>query len=127
MIGEDSGNPQAGLDARLIVNMAHSGWRTSLDAPRASQPPVVTSHSATAAVHRHIQSKAGGVIRPIAHSSACASSSGSLGIAQHRRHETNGHRACETAGLMQRGYPGRRHIEIIGGNVLRVIPALLPE
>ncbi|HET8549193.1 MAG TPA: membrane dipeptidase, partial [Bryobacteraceae bacterium] len=52
----------------VIVDVAHSGWRTSLEAAKASVKPVVASHSGAGAVHRHIRSKPDEVIRAIADS-----------------------------------------------------------
>jgi len=49
----------------VIVDVAHSGWRTSLDAAKASQRPMVASHTTAAALHRHIRSKPDEVIRAI--------------------------------------------------------------
>lgn len=49
----------------VIVDVAHSGWRTSLEAAKASQQPMVASHTTAAAVHRHIRSKPDEVIRAI--------------------------------------------------------------
>lgn len=50
----------------IIVDVAHSGWRTSLEAAKASAKPVVASHSGAVAVYRHIRSKPDEVIRAIA-------------------------------------------------------------
>jgi membrane dipeptidase len=50
----------------VIVDIAHSGWRTSLEAAQLSQRPMVASHSAVAAVNKHIRSKPDNVIRAIA-------------------------------------------------------------
>jgi membrane dipeptidase len=52
--------------AGVIVDVAHSGWRTSLDAAKASSRPVVASHTAAAAVHRHIRGKPDEVVRAVA-------------------------------------------------------------
>jgi membrane dipeptidase len=52
----------------VIVDVAHSGWRTSLEAAKASSKPVVASHSGAVEVHRHIRSKPDEVIRAIADS-----------------------------------------------------------
>jgi membrane dipeptidase len=52
--------------AGVIVDCAHAGWRTSLEAARASQRPMVASHSCSAAVNRHIRAKPDEVIRAIA-------------------------------------------------------------
>ncbi len=49
----------------VIVDVAHSGWRTSLEAARASRKPMVASHTTAAALHRHIRSKPDEVIRAI--------------------------------------------------------------
>ncbi|HET7558960.1 MAG TPA: membrane dipeptidase [Limnochordia bacterium] len=50
----------------VIVDVAHAGWRTSLEAARASDRPVVASHSACAAVNEHIRAKPDEVIAAIA-------------------------------------------------------------
>jgi membrane dipeptidase len=49
----------------LIVDVAHSGWRTSLEAAKASKVPMVASHTTAAAVHRHVRSKPDEVIRAV--------------------------------------------------------------
>lgn len=49
----------------VIVDVAHSGWRTSLEAAKASSKPVVASHSGAVAMHTHIRSKPDEVIRAI--------------------------------------------------------------
>jgi membrane dipeptidase len=49
----------------IIVDVAHSGWRTSLEAAKASTKPMVASHSGAVSVHRHIRSKPDDVIRAI--------------------------------------------------------------
>ncbi|MCC6858819.1 MAG: membrane dipeptidase [Bryobacterales bacterium] len=50
----------------VIVDVAHSGWRTSLEAAKASGKPMVASHTGAAEVHRHIRAKPDEVIRAIA-------------------------------------------------------------
>lgn len=50
----------------VIVDVAHSGWRTSLEAAKASGKPVVASHSGAAGVYRHIRSKPDEVVRALA-------------------------------------------------------------
>ena len=50
----------------VIVDVAHSGWRTSLEAAKASARPIVASHTAAAAVHRHIRGKPDEVVKAIA-------------------------------------------------------------
>ena len=49
----------------VIVDVAHSGWRTSLEAARASTKPMVASHTTCAGVHSHIRAKPDDVIRAI--------------------------------------------------------------
>lgn len=51
--------------AGVIVDVAHSGWQTSLDAARASGKPMVASHSACADIYKHFRSKPDDVIRAI--------------------------------------------------------------
>lgn len=58
----------------VIPDCAHSGWRTSLEAAKASTKPVVASHSTAAALHPHIRSKPDEVIE------ALADSGGYIGI-----------------------------------------------
>jgi membrane dipeptidase len=50
----------------ILVDVAHSGWRTSLEAAKASRKPVVASHTACVGVHRHIRGKPDETIRAIA-------------------------------------------------------------
>ncbi len=50
----------------VIVDIAHSGWRTSLEAAQTSQRPMVASHTTCASLHHHIRSKPDEVIRAIA-------------------------------------------------------------
>jgi membrane dipeptidase len=49
----------------VIVDVAHSGWRTSLEAAKASSRPIVASHTACDAVRHHIRNKPDEVIRAI--------------------------------------------------------------
>jgi membrane dipeptidase len=49
----------------VIVDVAHSGWRTSLEAAQASKQPIVASHTACDAVHHHIRAKPAEVIKAI--------------------------------------------------------------
>lgn len=49
----------------VIVDVAHSGWRTSLEAARASTRPIVASHTTCAALQPHIRAKPDDVIRAI--------------------------------------------------------------
>jgi membrane dipeptidase len=49
----------------LIVDVAHCGWRTSLEAAEVSNRPIVASHTTCAALHEHIRSKPDNVIRAI--------------------------------------------------------------
>ena len=50
----------------VIVDVAHSGWQTSLEAAQCSARPMVASHTAVAALNPHIRSKPDNVIRTIA-------------------------------------------------------------
>jgi len=50
----------------VIIDVAHSGWRTSLEAAKASSKPIVASHTGCDAVHHHIRCKPDDVIRAIA-------------------------------------------------------------
>lgn len=52
--------------AGVIVDVAHSGWRTSLEAAKASSKPMVASHTGAAAVRQHIRAKPDEVLRAIA-------------------------------------------------------------
>lgn len=51
--------------AGVIVDVAHSGWRTSLEAAKASKQPMVASHTTAAALKRHVRAKPDEVIRAI--------------------------------------------------------------
>jgi membrane dipeptidase len=50
----------------IIVDVAHSGWQTSLEAAKISKKPMVASHTTCAALHKHIRSKPDDVVRAIA-------------------------------------------------------------
>jgi len=50
----------------VIVDVAHSGYRTSLEAAKASVKPMVASHTGAAAVHPHIRFKPDEVVGAIA-------------------------------------------------------------
>jgi membrane dipeptidase len=50
----------------VIVDVAHSGWRTGLEAARTSQRPMVDSHTVCCALNEHIRGKPDEVIRAIA-------------------------------------------------------------
>ncbi len=78
MIGDGCGEPgNAGLSdfglaavaemnrQGVIVDVAHSGWRTSLEAAKASRKPMVASHTTATAINNHIRSKPDEVIRAI--------------------------------------------------------------
>jgi membrane dipeptidase len=52
----------------IIVDVAHSGWQTSLEAAQVSKKPMVASHTTCAALHKHIRSKPDEVGRAIAES-----------------------------------------------------------
>ncbi len=49
----------------VIVDVAHSGWRTSLEAAQASRKPMVASHTVCAGLREHIRAKPDEVIRAI--------------------------------------------------------------
>lgn len=49
----------------VIVDCAHSGWQTSLEAAQVSRRPMVASHSACAALQHHHRGKPDDVIRAI--------------------------------------------------------------
>jgi membrane dipeptidase len=49
----------------VIVDVAHSGWRTSLEAARASKRPMVASHTSCCGVYTHFRGKPDEVIRAI--------------------------------------------------------------
>ena len=50
----------------VIVDVAHSGWQTSLEAARESSRPMVASHTTCGGIHPHIRSKPDEVLRAIA-------------------------------------------------------------
>ena len=50
----------------VIVDVAHSGWRTSLETAKASSRPMVASHTAAAAVNKNIRCKPDDVVKAIA-------------------------------------------------------------
>jgi membrane dipeptidase len=50
---------------RVIVDVAHSGWRTSLEAAKASQRPMVASHTVCDGLNHHIRAKPDEVIKAI--------------------------------------------------------------
>ena len=50
----------------VIVDIAHSGWQTSLEAAQVSTKPMVASHTTVASIHKHIRAKPDHVIRAIA-------------------------------------------------------------
>ncbi|MBS0207863.1 MAG: membrane dipeptidase [Planctomycetes bacterium] len=49
----------------VIVDVAHSGWRTSREAALASRRPMVASHTTCAALHKHYRGKPDDTIRAI--------------------------------------------------------------
>lgn len=49
----------------VIVDVAHSGWKTSLEAAQASKRPMVASHTTCDALNHHIRAKPDEVIRAI--------------------------------------------------------------
>jgi membrane dipeptidase len=55
----------------VIPDVAHSGWRTSLETAQVSTRPVVASHTTCAGLHRHLRAKPDEVIRAIAERDGC--------------------------------------------------------
>ena len=49
----------------VIVDVAHCGWQTSLEAAHVSERPIVASHTVCGALNSHIRSKPDNVIRAI--------------------------------------------------------------
>ncbi len=49
----------------VIVDVAHSGWKTSADAAKASDRPMVASHTVCCSLHNHYRGKPDDVIRAI--------------------------------------------------------------
>src|SRR5437870_11075638 len=58
--------------AGVVVDVAHSGWRTSLEAAKCSTKPVVASHTAAANLHQHIRGKPDEVLKALADSGGYA-------------------------------------------------------
>ena len=56
----------------VIVDVAHSGWQTSLEAAQASKRPMVASHTTCAGLNKHIRAKPDGVLRAIAETGGLA-------------------------------------------------------
>jgi len=50
----------------IIVDIAHSGWQTSLDAARFSEKPMVASHSSVTSINNVVRSKTDEIIKAIA-------------------------------------------------------------
>ncbi|MBU0478571.1 dipeptidase [bacterium] len=50
----------------VIVDVAHSGWQTSLESAKVSDRPVVASHSTCLTINKHCRAKPDEVIRTIA-------------------------------------------------------------
>jgi membrane dipeptidase len=49
----------------VIVDVSHSGWRTSLEAAKASAKPMVASHTTCCGVYRHFRGKPDDTIKAI--------------------------------------------------------------
>lgn len=49
----------------VIIDLAHTGWQTCLDAARATKRPLLVSHSAVHALNAHIRAKPDEVIRAV--------------------------------------------------------------
>jgi membrane dipeptidase len=58
----------------VIIDVAHTGWQTCLDAAKASTQPIVVSHSTACAINHHVRGKPDNVIR------AVLDTGGSMGI-----------------------------------------------
>ena len=56
----------------VLVDIAHSGWQTSLEAAKVSTKPVVASHTTAAGLHHHIRSKPDEVLKALAGSGGYA-------------------------------------------------------
>ncbi|MDO8545712.1 MAG: membrane dipeptidase [Opitutaceae bacterium] len=78
LIGDGAGEPgDAGLSdfghavvaemnrAGVIVDVAHSGWRTSHEAANASKKPMVASHTTCAGLYKHFRGKPDAVVKAI--------------------------------------------------------------
>lgn len=50
----------------VLVDVAHSGWQTGMDAAVLSEKPIVASHTTAASVYHHIRSKPDRLIQAIA-------------------------------------------------------------
>lgn len=179
----------------VIVDIAHSGWKTSLEAAQHSQKPMVASHTTCDALQHHIRAKPVEVIKAIADTGgyigiACipsflggradlntlldhidyvaqrfgpehvaigtdvAYSSRNAAVESRKVPRTGPNRKAWrslwpdgslgyrskaplsiawtnwplfTVGLVQRGYKDEDIQKIIGGNVMRVAQAVLPE
>ncbi|MBI5800278.1 MAG: membrane dipeptidase [Verrucomicrobia bacterium] len=49
----------------VIVDVAHSGWRTSLEAAKASRKPMVASHTTCAGLYKHFRGKPDETVKAI--------------------------------------------------------------
>lgn len=49
----------------VIVDVAHSGWKTSLDAAKASKKPMVASHTTCAGLYKHFRGKPDETVKAI--------------------------------------------------------------
>ena len=56
----------------VLVDIAHSGWQTSLEAAKVSTKPMVASHTTAAGLHHHIRSKPDEVLKALAESGGYA-------------------------------------------------------
>ena len=56
----------------VLVDIAHSGWQTSLEAAKVSAKPVVASHTTATGLHPHIRSKPDAVLKALADSGGYA-------------------------------------------------------
>ncbi len=56
----------------VIVDVAHSGWKTGLDAARVSTRPIVASHTVCDGLNHHIRAKPDNLLRAIAETGGLA-------------------------------------------------------
>lgn len=56
----------------VLVDVAHSGWKTSFEAAKASTKPVVASHTTATKIQHHIRSKPDEVLKALADSGGYA-------------------------------------------------------
>jgi hypothetical protein len=66
-------SPRAALNrVGVIVDVAHSGWKTGLDGARVSTRPIVASHTVCDGLNNHIRAKPDNLLRAIAETGGLA-------------------------------------------------------